>query len=83
MTAKYPSRKRHMRVVRMRKASAEKAGGGLWHIDASAKVSGLRLLQNDDGEVFLTRASEDGFVQPYALRGHDDKPLRVERKYRP
>jgi hypothetical protein len=57
--------------------------GGLWHIDAGAKHSGLRLLQNDDGDIFLTRASLDGFVQAYALRGHDNKPLRVERKYRP
>lgn len=82
MTAKHPSRSRHMRVIRMHMSKAER-GGGLWHIPNNARASGIRLLQDDDGHIYLSRSSKDGFVQAYALCGHDDKPLRVERGGRP
>lgn len=61
------------------------ARSGLWRVPREACHDGARveMMQNDDGCLYLTRTSKDGFVQAWRLLGTDRKPLRVSPKHRP
>jgi len=70
------------RVIRFRK-ERKPSCDGLWHIPSGSNPAGLRLMQSDDGLIFLTRTSRDGFVQTYVLSGADGKQLRTAKADRP
>lgn len=71
------------RVIRFEKERT--ARSGLWRVPLDARHDnvGVELMQNDDGCLYLTRTSRDGFVQGWRLLGSNGKPLRLARKYRP
>lgn len=81
-SAKWEKLKRS-RVIRFERERS--ARGGLWRVPREAVHDGARVevMQDDDGRLYLTRTSKDGFVQGWRLIGADGRPLRVAPKHRP